>query len=199
MITMPGVQHLQSVAGMCWLIELQFTSGTLRLTTAPVNVPAAGYTWTGLGAVLDVQPVTESADAGTEQLEISLSLVDLAMLALTLGSVEGYRGKRVRMWLQLMTPEYQPVDEPVLRWAGFMEPIKVDRGRAGADLGDDEPRGAIVLPCSRAGLARSRNAPGARLTHAQQQADYPGDTGLRYVRQLVEQPALWLSKKFQAQ
>ena len=199
MITMPGVQHLQTVVGLCWLVEMQFTSGTIRKSTSPVDLTVGGYTWGGLGGLLDVQAVSESADTGTEQLELTLSLVDVAMLALTLGSVEGYRGRRVRLYLQLLNSAYQPVDTPVLRWAGFMDQVKVDRGGQPGDVRDAEPKGAITMTCSRAGLARARNAQGARLTHAQQQAAFPGDTGLRYVRQLVEQPAMWLSKKFQAQ
>ena len=46
-------------------------------------------------------------------------------------------------------------------------------------------------------MARARNAPGLRLNDAQQQAAYAGDRGLEYVAKLLEQPALWLSKKFQ--
>ncbi len=195
MISMPNTQHQAAVCGVCWLVELQFTSGTVRCTTAPTPITALGATWVGLGQLLDVRDLTESQDAGTEQLTISLSVVDTAMLALALGNVEAYRGKPARLWLQLMGETFQPVGTPVLRWSGVMSRVEVPR--QSPDMDGGSATGSIELQCSRAGLARSRNAQGLRLTNVQQLRDYPGDTGMRHVRALLEQPALWLSKRFQ--
>jgi hypothetical protein len=198
MITMGTSQHTATVAGVAWLVELAFTTGTLRLTTAPQDLPALGYSWQGLGNLAAVGDVSESADTGAEQIELSLSLVSTAMLASTLGSVESYRGRRVRLWLQLLDGTFKPAGDPVLRWAGAMEPVRVER--TGADItGTDEPTGRIVLPCSRAGMARARHAEGRRLTAAQIKRQWPAETGLNYVRSLIETPQLWLSKRFQQQ
>lgn len=198
MITMGTTQHTASVVGAAWLVELQFSTGTLRLCSAAQDLAALGYTWQGLGALMGVGDVSESADVGAEQIELSLSLVSTAMLAATLGNVESYRGRRVRLWLQLLDHTFTPVADPVLRWSGTMEPINVERSPASLG-GDDEPSGRIVLPCSRSGMSRARHAQGLRLTAAQQRARFPADRGLDYVRSLIEAPALWLSKRFQEQ
>lgn len=189
-------QHLAAVCGVCWLVELDFSAGLQRLTTAPLTLTAGGHTWQGLGALSDVEGVSESADGGMEEVQLGLSLVSTAMLAAALGQVEGYRGRRARLYLQLLTDAFQPVGEPVLRWAGFMDRVTVERTPA-ADDGDGEPSGRLLMSCSRAGLPRSRKVRGLKLTHERQQARFPGDTGLAMVRSLIESPSLWLSKKFQ--
>lgn len=196
MITPDSTQYQSSVVGVHWLAELHFTSGVQRLTTAPRNVTAGGYSWMGLGVFAGVSDIGESADSGAEQIELSLSLVDTAMLAATLGNVEGYRGRRVRLHQLWLDAAFQPVGTPTLRWAGYMEPIKVER-EAPSLIGDVEASGRIVMPCSRSGMARARHAQGLRLTNAQQRARFPDDRGLEYVRSLIELPSLWLSKKFQ--
>ena len=75
-----------------------------------------------------------------------------------------------------------------------MNPAKVTRGGAGG-----ENNGRVEIPCSRYGMARARNYQGLRHTHAQQQLRFPGDVGLQYMQDLIEKPALWLSKRFQEQ
>jgi hypothetical protein len=175
------------------LIDLQFDSGMLRVTTAPVDIAAFGLTYTGLGSVISVSALSESEDANAEQLVISLSVVNQAMLAAVLGNVSNYRGRPVRLRLQLMDENYAPTGDSVLRWSGYMQPVRIARER-----GDSGPVGGrIELPCSRAGMSRARNYAGLRHTHAQQQQRYAGDRGLEYMQGLIEAPALWLSKRFQ--
>ena len=82
------------------------------------------------------------------------------------------------------------------KWPGYMDTISTD------DRVDAEGLGltsVIKLTCAKAGLARSRNRDGLRMTNEQQQAQYPGDTFFSYVRSLIEQPSVWLTKRFQEQ
>lgn len=192
MITMPTTQHQQAVAGVAWLVELDFTGGTVRLTTAPVPITVGGDTYTGLGSLLGVSALAESEDANAERVTLTLSVVDTAMLASVLGSASTYRGRAVRLYLHLLDATFSPVGTRVLRWAGHMEPARVRRSSGG-----EGASGAIELPCSRSGLFRARNYQGLRITHAQQLQRHPGDLGLQYLQDLIEKPALWLSKRFQ--
>jgi hypothetical protein len=182
-----------AVRGVAWLVELQFTSGTLRYTTAPVDVVAGGYTYTG-GKTVDISALAESENANAERLTLGF-VVDLAVLAATLGNVEAYRGRPAALWLQLFDEQFQPAGAPVKRWAGVMDRVQVTRQRSDAAGGPST--GRIELQCVRAGLARARNAQGLRLSHAQQLQRFAGDNGLQYVQTLIEQPSLWLSKRFQ--
>lgn len=197
MITISGTtQHTSSVAGVVWLVEMEFTTGTQRVTTAAVNIVEGTNTWVALGNIGGVSTVSESEEVTGEQITLSLSIVDRAMVAAALGSVETYRGRRVSLYLQLLDEKYQPVGSKTKRWSGLMERINIKRTDVKDNIGASS--GSIELLCSRRSLSRMRNDKGLRLTPEQWAAKYPGETGLRYTRTLIENPTLWLSKDFQA-
>lgn len=193
MITMGSTQHTQVVCGAHWLVELEFLAATIYATTAPVDVVASGNTYSGLGTLLAVSAVGESSDVSAEKITISVPIVNSAMKAAVLGAASTYRGRRVRLYLQLFDEAFQPVGPRVARWAGYMEPARITRRPAV----DGSGGGAIELPCQRSGMARARKYRGLRHTHAQHLLRYPGDMGLQYQQDIVERPALWLSKRFQ--
>lgn len=200
MIAWDGSQSTQlatKVAGAHWLVELVFDSptGTQRFTTAPVNVTVGADTYIGLGANLSVQPVRESEAASAERVIVALSLVDTSILGATLGSVSSYRDRLARLRLVLLSETFAPVGTAKLRFTGRMEPIRIVRRRPAEGTGGGH--GRLELPLSRAGMARARNYHGLRATHAQQQLLYPGDLGRAYLQDLLEKPALWLSRRFQ--
>lgn len=185
----------QPVRGAHWLVELDFAGGTIRLTSAAEPIQAGGYTYTALGMLLEVSNVVESATSTNERLTFGLAVTSSAQFAAAMGDPATYRGRAARLMLQVIDDTFRPVGAPKERWAGYMDKINIDRKPAAK--GGGASSGRIQLVCSRAGMARVRSAQGLRLTHAQQQTRYPGDTGLRYVTTLVQQPTRWLSKKFQ--
>lgn len=190
-----AAQIASGVYGVVMLVELEFDSGTIYLSTHnEVLPPIDGHTFTPLGGVLRIGALKEKAGTGAEQLPISIPS-DPAYVALALGNVEGYRGRPARVYLQLLDETYQPVGARKLRFTGHMEPVSIPREPAK----DGSSSGRIEMKLTREGLARSRKRDGARLTDAQQRAKYPGDTGLRYMRTLIEKPSLWLSIAFQKQ
>ncbi len=195
MITIPGTtQHTATIAGTAWLVEMEFADGTQRLTTAPVTVVEGGRTWTALGTLGAVSPVSESEEVTGDEITLSLSIVDRAMVAFALGNIENYRGRKVTIYLQLLNEQFQPVGTRVQRWSGLMEKVSIKRRSDGAN----GSTGTIEMRCSRRSLSRMRNEKGLRLTPEQWALKYPGETGLRYIRTLIEKPTLWLSKDFQA-
>lgn len=187
-------QIATGVYGAAWLIDLDFSGGMVYVTTAPVNVPYGGNTYIGLGNLATVSQVGESEDTSAEKITLGLSLANGAMLAAVMGDASTYRGRAAVLRLQLFSETFAPIGTPVKRWSGYMDPARITRGRSG-DAG--APTGRIEIPCTRSGMARARNYQGLRHTHAQQQQRYPGDLGLQYMQDLIEKPALWLSKRFQ--
>ena len=183
------------VRGAAWLVEMDFAGGTFRYTTAGQPVTVAGNVYTALGTLAEVANLVESANSSAERLTFSLSITSSAQLGASMGDPATYRGRAARLYLQLFDEAFQPAGAPVLRWSGYMDKVQISRKPSPKTGG--AASGRIEMVCSRAGMARARNQEGLRLTDAQQQVRYPGDTGLRYVRKLVEQPTLWLSKKFQ--
>lgn len=200
MLTLDGTASARisnSVRGVAWLVDLEFSSGTIRYTTAPLSLVISGNTYTGLGTLASVSAVSESENTDAEKITLGFSIVSTGMLGATLGNVHYYRGKPAHLWLQLFDDAFQPAGAPVKRWSGTMDRVVVNR--TPSDKAGGGASGTLEMQCSRYGMARARNAPGLRLNHAQQQMAYPGDLGLEYVAKLLEQPALWLSKAFQRQ
>jgi len=199
MLTLDGTATARAaaaVAGIHYLVDIAFSSGTLYFTTHALPISHGGQTYTALGDLLEISGVQESEDQGADKLEMSFTIVNAAMLAALIGPATVYRNKRVRLFGQLISDTYQPAGAAVLRWAGFTDVPRVERESPPIDGGF--AGGKIILPCWRAGVARMRNANSLRRTHAQQlQRTAGADTGLRYTQQLIEQPQLWLSTRFQ--
>src|SRR3989338_2685295 len=87
------------VGAIVHLIELQFAGGTVRYCTAAQDIttttPAA--TWVGAGGVLDIAVVEEGIDLSGHAVEVSLSGVEQAVIALLLG--DKYVGRICRIYM----------------------------------------------------------------------------------------------------
>jgi hypothetical protein len=178
------------VMGVLALVELAFSSGTLRLTNYPLDVTILGATWTGVGAVGAVDEIRESEDGAGEKLTIGLSQVPSGYLAAALGSVETYQGRDARVYVAMLDGStLQVTGSPRLRFAGYMDRVHIERG-------DDGVGKVLVDLVTFSGDARA-NPSGLRLANAQHQAEHPGERGFEYLTDLVGKPALWLSKTFQ--
>lgn len=182
-----------SVRGLTLLVDLEFASGTQYLTTFGSPIVANGHTYTAIGNLLSVSDFRESEVLSTDKLSIKLSLVNTAMLAYVVGPASEYRNRSVRIYAQLLDDKWVPVELPILRWTGIMDKVRVTR-RTSKTEGSS---GDVELVCQRSGLARFRNVLGFRMSDAQQQSDYPGDLGLEYTEQLLTDPPVWMSKRFQ--
>jgi len=146
MITMGTTRHQQVVAGVAWLVEMDFTAGTQYLTTAAQSLTTGGHTYTGLGALVSVAGLNESADSSAEKITLSLAAANAAMLVLGLGNVEGYRGRAVRLYLQLFDETFTAVASPLQRWSGVMDKVQITRQPA--DPAGGPGGGSIDLQCS---------------------------------------------------
>lgn len=178
-----------TVRGANWLIQLDLTTGTQYLTTWPHDLTISGQVYTAIN--VHVSDVSESENSAADKVTLAISIVSTSMLALSLGSLDTYRGRKVRLYVQFFDDTFQPAGDPIHYWTGRMEPARVVR-----QVEDDGSMGRIEFPCTRAGMSRARNADGIRLSDAQQQATYPGDKGYEYIQTLIEKPSQWLTIPF---
>ena len=179
------------VLGVLYLIELAFTSGTLRLTNWPMDMTVLGFTWTGLGAVSQIGELRESEDGQYQKLTIGLTQVQNSYLALALGAAETYQDRDALIRVAVINAEtLQITGAPILRFAGKMDLVRIER--------DAESNTGKVLLDLIAGAYNVRSNPAAlRMNQAQHSARVPGETGFRYVQDLIARPQRWLSVNFQ--
>lgn len=192
-MTTAGEQLQQSVAGLVYLIELQFTTGTVRLCSWGHPLEWMGYGWQGFGAVVSVSATQDTEGLQYPAVDLGLAIQDPSMLAMARSDVKVYRRRPVRIWIGVMSEDLQQLETPELVWSGQMDQIRIKTG-------DPAKKDAsmAILRCELHG--RDRRAPQSlRLNQAQHQARYPGDTGLSRVEALTGKPVPWLSVRFQRQ
>lgn len=176
--------------GALALVELQLRPGTARYTNWPLTVNAMGQSWQGVGNLGSIGQLHESEDGAAEKMTLTLSPVDIGTRALALGNPADYQDRSVRVWLALLDANsLQLSGAPVLRFAGVMDQLKIER---------DGGKATIKMECRTASYDVRSNPSALRMNHAQHQARHPGERGFEYLTSIIGNPAVWVSKWLEA-
>lgn len=175
--------------GVLYLVEMDFTGGTLYLTNWPTNVTVGSTTYTGLGNLGKISEIKESEDGAIQKVTMELSQVNAAQLSLGLGGVGTYQNRAIRIYVALTDVNLAITGTPVLRFAGWMNKVSIKR--------DQDQAGRISMECDTGGYDVRRNPVALRMNDSQHQVNHPGELGFQYLPDLIGQPQLWLSKRFQ--
>ncbi len=168
----------------CALIELQLTS-TLRFTTAPYSITLAGNTWVGLGALASIEAVRDTDALEPAGLRMTLSGCDAAQVAIALS--EPVQGRACLVYQQFLFASTQnPVDAPILEWAGRIDQMSIQDGEGSA---------SITLTAENR-LAEFKRPRIARYTNEEQQRRFAGDRGCEYVAQVADKTIEWPSAEW---
>lgn len=184
------LQAQRPATAVALLAEMQFTTGTMRLSTWEGSLQALGYDWAYLPGVMGISGVQQAENIEYPAIDLTLALPDPSILSLAVGSEKTYRGRLFRLYMAIMDDEFRLVDDPQLLYVGVMDQVQMSTGDGGED------KGALTMRCEQPGKD-SRNAMSQRLTNQQQSKRYPGDTGLSRMAELAGGPQTWLTKKFQ--
>lgn len=185
------------VAAVLSFVRLYFGSGTLYLTTWPVDLTVAAQVYTGLGLLAGIGPVRESEDGSVQRLTLSLSQVSASVLGLALGNLSNYQGLPVQIDQAVADANLASIGTPVMRFSGYMDTVAIKRGSGGTTVGGGGT-GSVELECVAGGVQR-KNAASYRINDGQHQQRHPGERGFEYTPDLIGRPQLWLSKRFQIQ
>jgi hypothetical protein len=100
------------------LIQVSHSGGTLRLATAPQDLPWNGFTWDAVGGLLELGAAEESPDGESQSMELTLSGVDTAVMSALLANQ--VRGFAASVWLAHVTEATGAiVADPLLLWTGY--------------------------------------------------------------------------------
>ncbi|SEJ95511.1 hypothetical protein SAMN05216567_106158 [Variovorax sp. OK605] len=175
--------------GQLALVELKLQSGTARFTNWPLTLQLMGQTWQGVGNLGSIGELHESEDGAAEKLTLTLSPVDIGTRALALGDPSDYQDRGVRVWIALLdAATLQVSGEPVLRFAGVMDQMKVER---------DGPTAKISMECRTASYDVRSNPASLRTNDAQHQVKHPGERGFEYLNSMIGSPTVWVNKYLQ--
>lgn len=179
----------KAVTRTVYFVEFQFASATSRLSTANIPLTWGGYEWAGVGSLGTISTVEESDGLEAKPLNFTVNSAQQSWLALAVGSVEEYRGRPAKMYMCPLNEQFQMVGTPERCWSGIMDMLSV---------GINEDSGTITLKCETSAYGLKRR-PAFRLNAAQHKKEHPDDTGFDYLNDLIANPVVWLSKKFQQQ
>jgi len=88
---------------VCHLFELEFSGGTFRFTTAPVDISWNGYTWSAVGGNLSHGGVTETREFSAQAVRITLDGVSQAVISALLG--QSYIGRDAKIYQCYIAPD----------------------------------------------------------------------------------------------
>jgi hypothetical protein len=166
------------------LVELEFSTGTVRLTTGAQDVDWAGETWQAVGGALDIGGVEETGDGKGQGVDVRLSGVDQSILAVLLSAQ--YRGRPVHIYrAHWSSVSGQLIGDPILLHRGLqLAPYTVEEQQ-------DRDGGTVTISTRLSGplaLSRLRGVMTSLVGH---QHFYPGDTFFRHSASLANEKVYW--------
>lgn len=159
--------------------EGEFSGGTLRLWTGVATISWNSQSWTGAGNLLGVSEIAETSGIQANGVTVSLSGMNTAVIAAALDQAQ--QGLTGRVWLGVMDAAGAVIADPFLAFEGRLDVPEI------SDNGDSCTV-AISYESRLIDLERPRER---RITHEDQQIDYPGDLGRQYVAELQDKALLW--------
>jgi len=159
-------------------IELDFSSGFLRVTTAGYDVAWNGFNWTGVGMLGTVEAIAEDTSLQANGIKLGLSGVDAAIIAIALQ--EDYQGRAAKIWCGAVGTNGAIVADPILIFVGRMDNMSLTDGQQAAVM--------LQLENELASWDRPRIR---RFTDADQKSEYPTDRGFEFITESATRTISW--------
>ena len=167
-------------------VELEFSTGTLRFWNGygDLTMTAGGSsnTFTGLGDLLGVSPISESDQI--EAIGASLSLTGIKSSFISTALTGNYTNRNASIFLGVFDTSKNVIADVYTLFKGKMDIMKIDEGPESATITLNLENRLIVLdrPIHR------------RFTHEDQQERFSGDLGFEFVPDLQDKEIIWGKK-----
>jgi len=161
------------------LVELDFSSGFVRVCNANITVTWDSKTWSGLGELGQIAVIEETSSLEAKGLTMQLSGIPTAIVSTALG--EYYQGRDVKVWVAPVDVDtHQPLVDPVLVFYGRGDTMSIELGET-----------ATITYSAESRLADWDRPRVRRFNSADQKLDYSTDEGFEFVEQMVEKELVW--------
>jgi hypothetical protein len=151
----------------------EFVSGTVYLWSGVGPKVWNGHTWLGAGKLAGLSGISESGGMNADGLVCTLSGIPNDLLTKALSELR--HSKKGTLWFAYLDAGDAVIPDPYQLFSGVVDAAVVRRGRKTSTIAITYENRSID------GRARSR-----RYTNEDQQIDFPGDTGLRYINDLQD-------------
>lgn len=155
----------------CHLVEMNLNGAIVRLTEAGHDIEYLGNTFLGNGQLLDIDEIKNSSDLRVNEVGITFSLSDQALLALLLGNNQ--IGREITIF-RAYTNNGVVIPDPIILVFGQVSGFTTD-----TSLTESIAQIKMSGP-----YADWQQQSGRRTTEGSQQKVYPGDRGMEFATQV---------------
>lgn len=159
--------------------EGEFASGTLRLWSGVGSISWSGNNWVGAGNLLSVSEIDETTEIRAAGTTVSLSGLNPSIISAALGQAR--QGLPGRVWIGALAADGSIIADPFMAFEGRLDVPEISRSADACTV-------SISYESRLIDLERPRER---RITHEDQQIDYPGDRGREYVASLQDKVVIW--------
>lgn len=167
-----------------FLVEFDFSSGPLRLSTGSRDLLWNGFTWQAVGGGLEIGGVEESGDLKGQGVDIVLAGVDLSLIS-TLLSQE-YRGRTLDVWQAILDQTLGTVVETIKLFDG----LQLDSFQVEERIEHGRPLSATIRTRGQHRLSKAEFRGIRSNVHSHQQY-FPGDTFFSHAPSLTDVITFW--------
>ncbi len=164
-------QHVQATLG----VRFDFASGTRRVYRGALGpiTDALGHTWEAIGNIGEITGLSLGMGDVSEPLTFELSGLDQSFMATAVDQKTELKGRDCAVYLLMFETDWSLAGNPVSLRTAVMDRMvrKFDAGN----------RLVSITLTAESFLVTRFRAPHAFLTHADQDARYPGDRGLERI------------------
>jgi len=157
------------------LVELLFDTGSVRLWSGLDNLTYGGNTYTGVGMLLGISSIEETADIAARGITISLS--GISAQAISLALTEKYQNRTCNLYFALSGI----VADAIKIFSGLIDQMSIN------DTGEQMTI-SLTVESRLIDLERARTS---RYTSEDQKRLYPNDKGFDFVNDLQTKQILW--------
>lgn len=161
-----------------FLVELDFSSGFVRLHSGVGDIQHEGNTYSGAGNLGSISEVREGASLQADGVQLALSGIPSTMVSTAMD--EHYQGRDVRLWTGFLDDQHQLIGDPAGPLRFRMDCMDIELGEAATIVVNAENR---LIDWDRPRIRR--------YTHDDQQTEHPTDKFFEYVSRVTDMELRW--------
>jgi len=154
-------------------------SSPLLLWSGLGNLAFGGETYTGVGDLLSIGEITETSDISATGINVALSGLQRAFIAIAIGYK--YQGRPLTVFLGAFNDQGALIADPIIVFSGFMDTMTISEGAETSSISINVENKLVAFERSRV----------RRYTAEDQKIDYPNDKGFEFVTSIVEKEIIW--------
>ena len=166
-----------------YFVRMVFDSGespnVLNLWNGVGDLAFGGNTYTGVGDLLAISQITETADIQATGINVSLTGVKSSFIVIA--KDHDYQGRALTVSLGAFDASGSLIADPVIVFSGFMDTMTISENGAYSTISISVENKLIAFERSKV----------RRYTAEDQKIDHPTDKGFEFVTAIVQKQIMW--------